>query len=107
MQLRLRDLASQRGRNYLKRVIEGGVVDAVIIVAAYAVAVSIWTLNASVDAFATAGFIVFIALVLLAMLFAFGVYRRIWSRTSGHGITVMINAVVTATVVVIPVVFLS
>src|SRR5690606_33180649 len=37
-------------------------------------------------------FIAFTALVTLTSLYFFGVYRRIWSRTSGHEIVVIFNA---------------
>ena len=40
-----------------------------------------------------------VTFVNLVALYSFGVYDRIWSRTSGHGVTVLIYAVVAATVV--------
>jgi FlaA1/EpsC-like NDP-sugar epimerase len=38
--------------------------------------------------------------VILVMLYAFGVYRRLWSQTSGHEVTVLVTAVGTATIII-------
>ncbi|NLX10369.1 MAG: polysaccharide biosynthesis protein [Chloroflexi bacterium] len=46
-------------------------------------------------------FMLFAGLLMSVTLYVFGVYHRIWSQTSGHGITSIINAAIVATVVLI------
>ncbi len=46
-------------------------------------------------------FFVFIVFTLIFSLYAFGVYHRIWHRTSGHGISVIFNAVLAASLVIV------
>lgn len=41
------------------------------------------------------------ALFMVGMLYIFGVYRRIWSQTSGHGIVVIVKPVMIATAVIV------
>lgn len=87
-------------RSHIKRIAKSALLDVVIVVAAYLVAFSI---NAVVNQSMAAGlsFIALAALVMPIMLYGFGVYHRIWSRTSGHGVTVIVNAVGAATLVML------
>lgn len=39
-------------------------------------------------------------LLVIASLYGFGVYRRIWSQTSGHEVSVIVYAVATATIII-------
>ncbi|MCZ7545712.1 MAG: SDR family NAD(P)-dependent oxidoreductase [Anaerolineae bacterium] len=74
-------------------------VDALIVAAAY---VGVLSMRAFITPFGWAhalGFICPAVVITLAALCGFGVYRRIWSRTSGHGVTVLFAAVAVATAV--------
>ncbi len=102
MQLKIGNFASPGVRNYYKRIGKYALVDFIIIFLAYTVAASAWTLNAPLDYLGSLGFIVLISFILIASLQAFRVYQRIWSRTSGHDITVIINAVLVATLIIVP-----
>lgn len=79
--------------------------DIVIVCVAYAVLISIWT-QTSLNYATSTALTLLNALILVTMSYICGVYQRIWSRTSGHGITVIIKAVLAATVFIIPVMLL-
>lgn len=68
-------------------------VDAVIVFIAYTAAFSVRGVTVMPDFGQTAIMFAVISVLTVAMLFLFGVYRRIWSRTSGHDITVIVNAI--------------
>jgi FlaA1/EpsC-like NDP-sugar epimerase len=71
-----------------------GTLDFLIVLVSYLATMSATTvidIRASLDD--GLWFIVLSGVVTLMMLYLCGVYHRIWSRTSGHGITVIINAV--------------
>lgn len=102
MQLKISNFATPGTRNYYKRVGKYALVDIGIILFSYIIAASAWSLSSPLNIQAGAAFVVFIILVLISMLQVFRVYQRIWSRTSGHDVTVIINAVVVATVIIAP-----
>lgn len=106
MQVKLGSLASPGTRNYYKRVGKHVLIDLCIILIAYTIATATWALNDVLNLQAAAVFVGIIAVVLIAMLRVFRVYQRIWSRTSGHDVAVIINAVVVATLIVLPVTLL-
>jgi FlaA1/EpsC-like NDP-sugar epimerase len=83
-----------------RRLLLWGLVDASIVFLAYSAAFSVRAFTTPLDYFQSAGAFAAVALVIVALLFMFGVYRRLWSRTSGHGITVIVNAVAAATAIV-------
>ncbi|MFN8565070.1 MAG: hypothetical protein U0703_26365 [Anaerolineae bacterium] len=93
MRLKIGSLASPGTRNYYRRVGRHAVVDFLIVIVAYSVAVSAWTLNRTLDLRSVAVFVVLIALTLITAFTIFRVYQRIWSRTSRHEVTVILNAV--------------
>lgn len=97
MRLKIGSLASPGTRNYYRRVGRHAVVDFLIVIVAYSVAVSAWTLNSTFDLTSVAVFVVLIALTLITAFAIFRVYQRIWSRTSGHEVTVILNTVLVAT----------
>jgi FlaA1/EpsC-like NDP-sugar epimerase len=101
MRPKIGDSAPPSRRNYYKHVFQSALVDIVIVFLAYAVAVFAWDFNnTDIDYTVSAAFTLFAALVIVATSYRFGVYQRIWSRTSGHGITVIFNAVVTSTLII-------
>jgi FlaA1/EpsC-like NDP-sugar epimerase len=94
-------------RNYYKRVVKYALVDILVVLAAYAGAISAWALETTPDYLSSLRVTIVVAFAMVAMLYTFGVYQRIWSRTSGHGIMVIINAVLAATSIIIPFVLIS
>jgi FlaA1/EpsC-like NDP-sugar epimerase len=72
-------------------------VDLLITVFAYVVVYFINPERVFSDPAHNAWFILLAAAGMVASLRVFGVYRRIWERTSGHGITLLINATVVPT----------
>jgi len=89
----------------------GIIADMVIVIATYLAALLLLALGDGDYAKLGGGltFIVYMvaaALVLPTLLFAFGVYKRIWSRTSGYGVTILINAVAVATLLYIGILFI-
>lgn len=102
MQLKNGNVASRVRRNYFKRVIPSVIGDIFVVFVAYAFAISAWSFNNFTINYTDAtAMTLFIAGVFVASCYAFGVYQQIWTRTSGHGVTVIVNATLVATVVVI------
>lgn len=76
-------------------------VDFLIVCGSYIALIYARTLDVSSDYLTNFGFVVFAASIMVIMLHVFGVYKRIWSQTSGHGSIVIINAVTFATLVIV------
>ena len=74
-------------------------IDIVIILAAYGITFSARAATAPIDFARGFGFFLVATAVLLGLLYLGGVYRRIWSRTSGHDVNIMLNAVLMATLI--------
>lgn len=68
--------------------------DMVTVVAAYIIVYGIYQERIFHNPALNAWFIVLAAVMLVGSLYLFGAYRRIWERTSGHGIILLINATV-------------
>ncbi len=81
-----------------RRVVKSALVDLAIIWAAFATALFVRAATTPLDLREGILAIGVICAFDIALLYIFGVYDRIWSRTSGHGITVILNAVFAATV---------
>jgi FlaA1/EpsC-like NDP-sugar epimerase len=90
-------------RSHLKRIFRAATLDLMIVLAAYSI--YIVTLGRSVmdgtNLINGALFGIIVSVVMLSMLYVFGIYHRIWERTSGHGISVIFNAVGAATVIMV------
>lgn len=83
-------------------------VDFGIVIVAFLVALGFLTISNSDYSEYTAQAIVPLVLgvIHIVVLNAFGIYKRIWQRTSGHGITLIINAVIFTTIVMVAAVLL-
>jgi FlaA1/EpsC-like NDP-sugar epimerase len=92
-------------RNHIKRVIKKALLDFVVVWCSYTAAFLAGALTTPLNYANGLSFIFFVAVTMLTSLYLFGVYHRIWSRTSGHGINVIINAVGAATFVHMLVIF--
>jgi len=77
--------------HHIKRIAREASLDLAILFVAYSATLLVRTLGTpffQLDAFL---FIAFAGLITLIGLYFFGVYRRLWSRTSGHGVVVIFN----------------
>ena len=90
-----------------KRAIPLAIADAVILVAAYSIAYSVRTATFinQIDLSALR-FLTFALVTNFIALYAFGAYHRIWWRTSGHDVAIIIYGTAAATLVVGPIDFL-
>lgn len=107
MQLPAVNVLPKGSRSYYKRTVKSAVIDFFIVIAAYGAVIISWKLADTLDYSINVWQVISIALYLVAMLYIFGIYQRIWERTSGHGITLIIKAVVIATIALAPIILLE
>src|SRR5690349_19789724 len=74
--------------------------DMLVVFVAYSIAFAARAVSTPLDYLQSVGYILICAVFTIGMLLAFGIYQRIWSRTSGHGITVIVKAVAATTLFV-------
>ena len=89
-----------------KRFLRSSVADFLITLIAYAIAVSIYALSAPVDVDKVVALALSAALLMILVLYEFEVYQRIWPKTSGHDVDLIVYAVMTASITMSPVVLL-
>lgn len=87
--------------HHTKRIAKEAIIDLMIVFVAYSAALTVRTFGTPFFQLDALLFIAFAALVTIAGLFAFGAYRRIWSRTSGHGIVVIFNGTALALAIIL------
>jgi FlaA1/EpsC-like NDP-sugar epimerase len=93
---------SQHGRRLIRPV----VLDLLVVFFAYTGAYSTRALISPLDYFADSPYILLATVATIPFLYIFGVYNRIWSQTSGHGISIIIGAVSYSLIVMMAVAFL-
>ncbi|MBZ0301434.1 MAG: polysaccharide biosynthesis protein [Anaerolineae bacterium] len=76
-------------------------IDYGLVVVAYTLAFYTRAITADINYRQSLSAILVSGLMLVLMAYMFGIYRRIWSQTSGHGITLILNAVAVSTVVLL------
>ena len=74
-------------------------IDLLVVFIAYSTAFAARAVSTPLDYIQSTGYIVICAILMVVMLWIAGVYKRIWSRTSGHGVTVLVNAVAASTAI--------
>ncbi len=84
--------------HHLRRALKWMALDAAILMAAYTIAFFVRAITTPLDYLQSLWLIVGSTLIVSIMLYAFGIYHRIWSMTSGHDVTVIVSAFVSATV---------
>jgi len=84
-------------RYHLKRFLIWAVMDSLTMWMAYTVTYFARITVTREEYLQSLGFMTFCILVMLASLYLFGVYYRIWARTSGHGVSVIVYAVMVVT----------
>jgi len=89
-------------RHRVRYLLTSVALDMLIMWFAYTTAFSLRTVTVSLQYYVgRAAFMLFAALVMCLLFYIFGIYHRIWSQTSGHDITIIINAVVLGTVLLL------
>ncbi len=89
-----------------KRLLRYAIADFLITLTAYAITVSIRTLSVYVGLAETISLSLFAALLMVISLYVFGVYRRLWPKTSGHEVDIIVYAVMATSIAMSPVVLL-
>lgn len=88
--------------HHLKRIGVWVVLDTTIILLAYIVAFSLRAVTTSLEPlYSQALFGIFINTVIIANLYMAGVYYRIWSKTSGDEIAIILRAIIFATLIIV------
>jgi FlaA1/EpsC-like NDP-sugar epimerase len=94
-------LAGAARQGHLKRIISSALTDALVTSAAFTFVLSARAVITTLDFIYGLEFVIAILPIFLVSFFMAGVYHRIWARTSGHEITVIIKAVIAASVPII------
>jgi FlaA1/EpsC-like NDP-sugar epimerase len=75
--------------------------DIVIVFVSYFAAFSVRVASTPLSYMTAVPFVVFVVTLMVTILYLFGSYHRIWSRSSGHEITLIFNAVSVATLIIV------
>lgn len=90
-------------RAHYKRIIQAATADSLLIAFAYLAVFSVRAFMSPLNYLESLPFILFVVVVTVLLLYAFGVYHRLWEFCSGHEITLLLKplaAAVVATIVV-------
>ena len=90
---------AKKYRRYYHRLLPAVIIDTCAVIAAYAIVFSARAANANLIADESIGPILFNVVIMVLMLYLFGVYQRIWEQTSGHEVRIIIYAVTVDTLV--------
>lgn len=88
-------------RRHSRHILTSAAIDALVLAVAYALAFSVRGVMTPWESAAGVRLIVFEIGAMVITFYLFGIYQNLWSRTSGHGITVIINAVATCTAFIV------
>ncbi len=86
-------LANKLHRRHIRHVLQSALVDVLVMVVAYTAAFSVRSVVTPVEYQDGVRLIFFNIVLTIAAFYVVGIYRRLWSRTSGHGMTIIINTV--------------
>ncbi len=89
-------LSTQTVRRKLRRAFQWVLLDIIIIITAYMLAYSTRSLFGPLDFFDDFWVVLIATTWTIFVFFIFSIYDRMWSRTSGHGIAILLVAVLTA-----------
>ncbi len=93
--------AVKRYSSAFRRILPLAVLDAVILLVAYMLTYSIRTNSLLFDSQFTTSIVGLAIIVTLGALYAFGAYNRIWSRTSGHEVVVILKGALAGFILVL------
>jgi len=91
--------SAKRHHVYYRRMFSSILLDALIFVACYALVFSVRTAASGLIADESIGPILLNTLMIVVMLYLFGVYQRIWARTSGHEARIIIYPFILNTII--------
>jgi FlaA1/EpsC-like NDP-sugar epimerase len=91
--------AAKRHYAYYRRVVSSILLDTVIFVASYGITFSARAATSRLIADESIGPILLNTLMMIVMLYLFGVYQRMWTRTSGHEARIIIYAFILNTLI--------
>jgi FlaA1/EpsC-like NDP-sugar epimerase len=86
---------------HTRHVFLSAVIDVFIMLVSFAAAFSVRGVITPLESAAGVRLILSGAAMLVVIFYAFGIYKNLWERTSGHGITLIINAVATCTFLIL------
>lgn len=90
--------------NRYRRIISAAFLDALIVLGAYLVLFTFFPNRIFSDHVHNTFFVLAVAAGMVGMLLVFKAYHRIWPRTSGHSVTILVDAAVIVTVATITIV---
>lgn len=93
-------MAEQSRGTRISRLAGMMLLDSIIAFLAYTVVFFVRAYNLPLSYLESLWFVLFASVFVVLVLYLFGVYHRVWRRTSGHEVTVVINAVVINTAIV-------
>jgi FlaA1/EpsC-like NDP-sugar epimerase len=88
-------------RRHIRHILTSAIIDAFILAIAYGLAFSVRGVMTPLESAAGVRLIAFEIVAMVVTFYLFGIYQNLWSRTSGHGITVIINAVAVCTAFIV------
>lgn len=74
--------------------------DILVVIIAYTIIIETFAAASNINYTASLAFVFVVAVVNVSALYALGVYQRLWSRTSGHEATLIIYAVILASLII-------
>jgi FlaA1/EpsC-like NDP-sugar epimerase len=86
---------------HAKHVFFSAIIDIVILLVSFLAAFSVRGVMTPLESVAGIRLILFSAGMTVGIFYSFGIYKNLWDRTSGHGITLIINAVATCTLLIL------
>lgn len=84
-----------------RRIISAALLDFLIVIGAYLAVFTVIPERIFHDPSQNTAFVMAVAAAMVAALFGVKAYHRIWSRTSGHSVSILLDAVVIVTVTTI------
>ena len=85
-------------QHYARHLLISAVLDATILMLAYGAAFSVRAVITPMETIIGVQLIFFETVTLVMVFYLFGIYKNLWAQTSGHGITLIINAVTVCTI---------
>jgi len=86
---------------HTRHIFLSAVIDMGIMLVSFAAAFSVRGVITPLESAAGVRLILSGAVMMVVIFYAFGIYKNLWERTSGHGITLIINAVATCTLLIL------
>ncbi len=96
-----KNLFEKLRRRHIRHVLQSAFIDALVLLIAYAAAFSARSVMTPLELEDGVRHILFDVVITIVLFYALGIYRRLWARTSGHDMTVIIQAVILTVIVML------